>query len=103
MTVLDTPRYHRGGFEGHTGGVGAVHVDAHTLIAATTCAHQVATRYVLRSSQRIFNRALCLFVNKIQFSCRVIHRCIEGGDDSCKDNVIIYDFWKPGTDKRRHK
>ena len=42
-------------------------------------------------------------VNKIQFICRVIHRCIEGGDDSCKDNVIIYDFWKPGTDKRRHK
>ena len=44
VTVLDPPKYHRRGFEGHTGGVSALHVDAHSLVVATTCAHQVATR-----------------------------------------------------------
>ena len=41
------------------------------MIAANSCVHQIATR------------------------------CIEGGDESKKDNVIVYDFLLPGLDKRR--
>ena len=41
------------------------------MIAANSCVHQIATR------------------------------CIEGGDESKKDNVILYDFLRPGQDRRR--
>ncbi len=71
VTKVPAPFYHRTGWDGHTGGVSALHVDAFQLVAVNSCVHQVSTR------------------------------CIEGGDESRKDNVIVYDFWRPGKDLRR--
>jgi len=71
VTNLPSPFYHLTGWDGHTGGVTGIHLDAFTLIAVNSCVHQVATR------------------------------CIEGGDESKKDNVILYDFWRAGVDLRR--
>ncbi len=71
VTKLPAPFYHWTGWDGHTGGVTALHVDSFQLVAVNSCVHQVSTR------------------------------CIEGGDESKKDNVIVYDFWDPGKDLRR--
>ena len=71
VTTVPAPFYHWTGWDGHTGGVTALHVDRYQLIAVNACVHQVTTR------------------------------CIEGGDESKKDNLIVYDFWRPGRDCRR--
>ncbi len=71
VTKIPAPFYHWTGWDGHTGGVTALHVDSFQLVAVNSCVHQVSTR------------------------------CIEGGDESKKDNVIVYDFWTPGKDLRR--
>ncbi len=71
VTKVPAPFYHWTGWDGHTGGVTALHVDSYQLVAVNSCVHQVATR------------------------------CIEGGDETKKDNVIVYDFWAPGKDLRR--
>ena len=68
---LPAPGYHQTGYDGHTGGVHSLHLDRYQLIAANSCVHKIATR------------------------------CIEGGDEAKKDNVLVYDFWQPGTDARR--
>lgn len=72
VASLPAPSYHWLGYDGHTGGVSSLHVDRYQLIAANSCVHQIATR------------------------------CIEGGDESKKDNVLLYDFWEPGRDLRRN-
>ena len=71
VTSVPAPSYHWLGYDGHTGGVGCLHLDRYQMIAANSCVHQIATR------------------------------CIEGGDESKKDNVVVYDFLRPGVDKRR--
>jgi len=71
VVSVAAPSYHWLGYDGHTGGVGCLHLDRYQMIAANSCVHQIATR------------------------------CIEGGDESKKDNVIVYDFLRPGVDRRR--
>jgi hypothetical protein len=71
--TVPAPTYHWGSWDGHTGGVNCIHIDSLGLIASNACRHQVTTR------------------------------CIERGDESKKDNVIIYDFWNPGKDTRREQ
>ena len=73
VTKLPAPCYHWRSADGHTGGVHALHLDKYQLLAVNACVHQVATR------------------------------CIEGGDETKKDNVILYDFWKVGIDNRREQ
>ncbi len=65
--------YHWAGWDGHTGGVTAIHLDSWGLVAVNACTHQVTTR------------------------------CIERFDEAKKDNVLVYDFWSPGTDERREQ
>ena len=71
MWTLPAPTYHWASWDGHTGGVNCLHIDSFGLVASNACRHRVTTR------------------------------CIERGDESKKDNLLIYDFWQPGTDARR--
>lgn len=70
---LPAPVYHWAGWDCHTGGVSSIHIDTLGVIAVNACRHQVTTR------------------------------CIERGDESRKDNVLVYDFWQIGTDERREQ
>lgn len=71
--TLPSPVYHWAGWDGHTGGVTAIHLDSWGLVAVNACKHQVTTR------------------------------CIERFDEAKKDNVLVYDFWSPGRDERREQ
>jgi hypothetical protein len=42
--TLPSPVYHWAGWDGHTGGVTAIHLDSWGLVAVNACKHQVTTR-----------------------------------------------------------
>ena len=90
VTKLPAPTYHWMGWDGHTGGVHAIHLDKFQIIAANSCIHQVNPIF----QGNIFQTHCLNFF-------QIATRCIEGGDESKKDNVLVYDFWNPGTDLRR--
>jgi hypothetical protein len=39
--ILPSPVYHWAGWDGHTGGVTAIHLDSWGLVAVNACKHQV--------------------------------------------------------------
>ena len=71
VETLDPPTFHWEPWENHCGGVSFLHLDTFSIVAANSCVHRVASR------------------------------CVEPGDHTNKDNVIVYDFWNVGIDMRR--
>ena len=69
--TLPTPTYHWYGHNAHYGGINCIHIENFSLMASNACGHTVTTR------------------------------CIEQEDETRKDNILLYDFWQPGTDSRR--
>jgi len=63
VETLDPPTFHWEPWENHCGGVSLLHLDEFSIVAANSCVHRVASR------------------------------CVEPGDHSNKDNVLVYDFW----------
>jgi len=63
VETLDPPTFHWEPWENHCGGVSLLHQDEFSIVAANSCVHRVASR------------------------------CVEPGDHSNKDNVLVYDFW----------
>ena len=68
VETLDPPTFHWEPWENHCGGVSHLHLDTFSVVAANSCVHRVASR------------------------------CVEPGDHSTKDNVLVYDFWNAFVD-----
>jgi len=51
VTSLPAPFYHLTGWDGHTGGVTGIHLDAFQLIAVNSCVHQVGNPYIVTKSK----------------------------------------------------
>ena len=51
--TLPSPVYHWAGWDGHTGGVTAIHLDSWGLVAVNACKHQVIFFELLCNSPKI--------------------------------------------------